>query len=147
MDGPVARKWGALALKMPEFAPPGWTNCIAHLAPRIAGCYEETIGSTIREHAMKVLRMAAVFAVLAGPAYAQMPNLNLLQDTPSKTDEEKAADAERDKAYKETLKKIPDAKTSNDPWGSMRSETPKAAPKTVTPKTSAKKTKAGSIAN
>lgn len=94
---------------------------------------------------MKVLRMAAVFALLAGPAYAQMPNINLLQDGPSKTDEEKAADAARDKAYKETLKKIPDAKGSNDPWGSMRSDPPKAA----TPKasSSAKKTKAGSVAN
>jgi len=92
---------------------------------------------------MKVLRMAAVFALLAGPAYAQMPNLNLLQDGPSKTDEEKAADAERDRAYKETLKKIPDAKVSNDPWGSMRSDPPKPA----TPKASAKKTKAGSTVN
>jgi len=93
---------------------------------------------------MKVFRMAAVFVLLAGPAFAQMPNINLLQDAPSKTDEEKAADAERDKAYKETLKKMPDAKATNDPWGSMRSESPKpAAPK----KTSAKKTKAGSTAN
>jgi hypothetical protein len=76
---------------------------------------------------MKVFRMAAVLALLAGPAYAQMPNINLLQEGPGKTEDEKAADAERDKAYKETLKKIPDAKVSNDPWGAMRSDTPKAA--------------------
>ena len=78
---------------------------------------------------MKLFRMAAVLlAVLAGPAYAQMPNLNLLQEGPGKTPEEKAAEAERDKAYKETLKKIPDAKASNDPWGGVRSnEAPKTA--------------------
>lgn len=84
---------------------------------------------------MKLFRMAAVLlAVLAGPAYAQMPNLNLLQDGPSKTPEEKAADAEREKAYKETLKKIPDSKASNDPWGGMRTDPPKtaAAPKSAT---------------
>lgn len=99
---------------------------------------------------MKLFRMAAVMlAVLAGPAYAQMPNLNLLQEGPGKTPEEKAADAEREKAYKETLKKIPDAKASNDPWGGMRSDPPKqqpAAPKAAA--TSApKKTKAGTAAN
>lgn len=107
---------------------------------------------------MKVFRMAAALALLAGlvgpgpaylagPAYAQqLPNINLLADTPSKSDDEKAADVERDKAYKETLKKIPDAKASNDPWGGMRSDPPKTA---ATPKTSAsaKKTKTSPRAN
>jgi hypothetical protein len=90
--------------------------------------------------------MAAVLAVLAGPAYAQqMPNINLLQDGPSKTDEEKAADAERERAYKETLKKMPDAKASNDPWGGMRSDPSKAAaPKAST---AAKKTKTSPTTN
>ncbi len=61
-------------------------------------------------------------------------------------DDEKAADVEREKAYKETLKKIPDAKASNDPWGGMRSDPPKTA---ATPKTSAsaKKTKTSPSAN
>jgi len=99
---------------------------------------------------MKLFRMAAVLlAVLAGPAYAQMPNINLMQDAPSKSPEEKAADAEREKVYKETLKKIPDAKSSNDPWGGMRSDPPKqAAPKASAATTSApKKTKTGTAAN
>ena len=99
---------------------------------------------------MKLFRMAAVLlAVLAGPAYAQMPNLNLLQEGPGKTPEEKAADAEREKAYKETLKKIPDAKSSNDPWGGMRADPPKqpaAAPK-ASAATSAAKKKSGTAAN
>ncbi len=105
---------------------------------------------------MKVFRMAAVLALLAGPAflaepaaYAQdssSPHINLLADAPSKTDDEKAVDAEREKAYKETMKKIPDAKASNDPWGGMRSDPPKpaAAPKASA---SARKTKTGSTTN
>ncbi len=97
---------------------------------------------------MKLFRMAAVLAVLAGPAYAQMPNLNLLQDAPSKTAEEKAAEADRDRAYKETLKKIPDSKASNDPWGGMRSDPPKqAAPKASAATGAPKKTKSGTAAN
>jgi hypothetical protein len=88
---------------------------------------------------MRVFRIAAVFALLTGPAYAQMstPNVNLIPELQSKTPEEKAAEEERDKAYRESLKKIPDAKVSNDPWGNVRS--------TDAPKTAAKpKTKTGS---
>jgi hypothetical protein len=108
----------------------------------------------IKESMMKLFRMGAVLAVLAGPtvlagpAYAQMPNLNLLQEGPGKTPEEKAAEAERDRAYKETLKKIPDSKASNDPWGGMRSDPPKpaAAPK-ASAATGAPKKKSGTTAN
>ena len=85
----------------------------------------------------------ASLALLAGPAAAQMqtPNINLLPDAQSKTPEEKEADAVKEKAYRESLKKIPDAKASNDPWGNVRStEAPKAAapakPKTKTGSTS-----------
>jgi hypothetical protein len=96
---------------------------------------------------MKLFRMAVVLAVLAPPAYAQMPNINILQDGPSKTPEEKAADVEREKAYKETLKKIPDSKASNDPWGGMRSDPPKqAAPKVSAATGAPKKTKPGMAA-
>jgi hypothetical protein len=82
------------------------------------------------ENPMKVLRAVAVIALLTGPAYAQAPHVNLIPEMNSKTPEEKAADAERDKAYKESLKKIPDAKGSSDPWGTVRSDAPKAAAKT-----------------
>jgi hypothetical protein len=96
---------------------------------------------------MKVFRLAAVLAVLAGPAFAQeAPHINLLADSPSKTDDEKAADAERDRAYKETLKKIPDAKASNDPWGGMRADPPKQPAPKASASTSTKK-KAGTAAN
>jgi hypothetical protein len=73
-----------------------------------------------------------------------MPNINLMADQPGKTPEEKEADEAREKAYKETLKKIPDAKTSSDPWGGVRtSDAPKPAVKT----TAAKKPKTGSNPN
>jgi hypothetical protein len=94
---------------------------------------------------MMIFRAAALVASLAGlsaPASAQMqtPNINLLPEFQSKTPEQKEADAVREKAYRESLKRIPDAKTSNDPWGNVRAA--------ETPKTPAKpKTKTGSNAN
>ena len=100
---------------------------------------------------MRVLRAAALIALLTAPAlvrpaYAQMPNVNLMPDVPSKTQEEKDADEVRDKAYKESLKKIPDAKTSSDPWGNVRSDAPKAA--STAPKAPAKsKTKTATNPN
>jgi hypothetical protein len=91
---------------------------------------------------MKVLRAAAMIVLLTGPAYAQqMPNINLIPELSSKTPEEKEADAARDKAYKDSLKKIPDAKASSDPWGTVRSnDAPKSTAKAPTAKP---KTKTG----
>ena len=100
---------------------------------------------------MKKTSVAMTIALLAGwampsmPSHAQMPNINLLADQPGKSAEEKEADEAREKAYKETLKKIPDAKAASDPWGAVRTtETPKApAVKTTAakkPKTTATKT-------
>jgi hypothetical protein len=85
---------------------------------------------------MKVFRIAAALALLAGPAYAQAPALNLMADGPGKTSEQKAAEEARDKAYKESLKKIPDAKAPSDPWGNVRSGD---SARTSTPKASAAK--------
>lgn len=93
---------------------------------------------------MKVFRTLAVIALLTGPAYAQqMPDINLIPQLKSKTPEEKEQEAQQQKAYKDSLKKIPDAKVSNDPWGNVRSaETPKtsapAKPKTKTGSTQTK---------
>jgi hypothetical protein len=72
----------------------------------------------------------------AGPAHAQTPSVNLLADQPSKTPEQLEKEEADQKAYKESLKKIPDAKVSNDPWGNVRSgDTPKAAVAPAKPKT------------
>jgi hypothetical protein len=93
---------------------------------------------------MRIFRAAALAAFLAGlaaPASAQSPNINLMPEVASKTPEEKEADAAREKAYRESLKKIPDAKGSTDPWGNVRAaEPPKPAPAKA-------KTKTGSTAN
>ena len=96
---------------------------------------------------MRVFRVAALIMLLASPAFAQMPPLNLLQDKPGKTQDQKDAEAARDKAYQDSLKKIPDAKPPADPWGNVRSSDapPKAPAKAAA---SAKpKTKTGSTAN
>ena len=53
--------------------------------------------------------------------------------------QEKEQEAEQQKAYKESLKKIPDSKASVDPWGTVRSPEPA---KTATP--AKPKTKTGS---
>jgi hypothetical protein len=68
-----------------------------------------------------------------------MPAMNMMPEVPSKSPEEKEQDAIKDKAYKDSLRKIPDAKTSSDPWGTVRSND---APKTTAP--AKPKTKTGS---
>src|ERR1700761_4234498 len=69
----------------------------------------------------KVLGLAAAVMLLASPALAQIPKLNLLQDNrPAKTQEEKDAESAQERAYRDSLKKIPDAKAPSDPWGTVR---------------------------
>jgi LPS O-antigen subunit length determinant protein (WzzB/FepE family) len=85
-----------------------------------------------------------VTSLVSSPAYAQTPHVNLLSDLPSKTPEEREADEAREKAYKDSLRKIPEAKAPSDPWGGVRSSD---APKTSTAKAPAKKTKTGSNVN
>jgi hypothetical protein len=86
-----------------------------------------------------MLSAAVVVVLLAAPAYAQTPNINLIPEFQSKSPEEKEQDAIKERAYKDSLRKIPDAKASSDPWGTVRSnDAPKAA---AAP---AKKSKTGS---
>src|SRR5579883_2863922 len=101
---------------------------------------------------MKFARLAAAglamptSIVLVRPAHAQMPNINLMPEVKSKTPEEKEQEAAQDKAYKDSLRKIPDAKASTDPWGGVRTDPPKSTTSTPSSKTTsaAKKTKTGS---
>lgn len=98
---------------------------------------------------MRILSAAAVMVLLMVPAYAQTPNINLIPELSSRTPEEKEADAIKEKAYRDSLRKIPDAKASSDPWGTVRSnDAPKAsASPPAKPKTQAKtQTKTGSSA-
>ena len=86
---------------------------------------------------MRVFRLAAVVraAGRAGLRGSATPNINLIPELQSKTPEEKEAEAARDKAYKESLKKIPDAKTSSDPWGTVRGGDTAKASTPVKPRT------------
>ena len=86
-----------------------------------------------------ILSAWAMTLLSAAPAYAQLPAMNMMPEAPTKSPEEKEQDAIRDKAYKESLKKIPDAKASSDPWGTVRNND---APKTAAP--AKPKTKTGS---
>jgi len=78
--------------------------------------------------------LTAAVSWLASPAFAQnLPpgmGLPLGGDTKTLTPEEKEAQEARDKAYKESLKKIPNQTAPNDPWGSARAaeQQQKAAP-------------------
>jgi hypothetical protein len=100
---------------------------------------------------MKIFRAAALTALLAGPAYAQsLPDINIIPDARSKTQEEIEQDKINEKAYKESLRKIPDAKVTSDPWGNVRGDAPKAEKSTQTkPRTKSGSTsaKAGGTAN
>jgi hypothetical protein len=92
----------------------------------------------------RIVGAAAITAWLASSAYAQIAPSFALNPTVSKTQEEKDAESARDKAYRESLKKIPDAKAPADPWGVARSvDAPKAdtakSSKTDTTKTGASK--------
>jgi hypothetical protein len=93
---------------------------------------------------MKIFRAAALIALLSGPAYAQMPDINLIPETKSKTPDEIEQDKVQEKAYRDSLRKIPDAKTSSDPWGSVRSAD---APQTAKRAQTKPRTKTGSTAN
>lgn len=91
---------------------------------------------------MRIPSAAALMLLLMAPAYAQSPNINLIPELQTKSPEEKEQEASRERAYKESLKRIPDAKASSDPWGGVRSnEAPRAvAPGTVTSKTAVPRT-------
>jgi hypothetical protein len=92
---------------------------------------------------MRMLSAAAVVVLLTAPAYAQTPNINLMPELVAKSAEEKEADAIKEKAYKDSLRKIPDAKGSSDPWGNVRStDAPKDPAKAAA--APAKKSKTGS---
>lgn len=92
---------------------------------------------------MKVLRAAALLGLLIGSAaHAQSPNINLIPEMKSKTPEEIERDKQLDKAYKDSLRKIPDAKAPNDPWGAVR--TPEAPPHAAAKTKGKSRTKASS---
>ncbi|WP_291851699.1 hypothetical protein [Bradyrhizobium sp.] len=88
---------------------------------------------------MRMLSAVAAMVWLTAAASAQTPNVNLIPELQSKSPEEKEQEAIRERAYKDSLRKIPDAKGASDPWGNVRgADAPRAnAPKAVAPKADA----------
>lgn len=93
---------------------------------------------------MKVIFVvAAMILTLAAPTYAQSRDTKA--PTPEqmmggKTPDQIEKEQEAEKAYKESLKKIPDVKASSDPWGSARGiDTVKTGPKPAAAKKPAAK--------
>jgi hypothetical protein len=77
---------------------------------------------------MRVFCLAAAIAMLAGPVYAQSKPKTIDEMMNAKTPDQIEKEQAADRAYKESLKKIPDAKAATDPWGNARSaDAPKAA--------------------
>lgn len=83
--------------------------------------------------AFRAALVAACLGLSGSAAMAQTPNINLMPETKSQTPEEKERDAVADKAYRESLRKIPD-KAVSDPWGDVRGGEASRAAKTAAPK-------------
>jgi hypothetical protein len=101
---------------------------------------------------MRIFCAAAIFALLAGPAFAQDKPVPRYGDLgAAKSPQEIEADKAAEKAYNNSLKNIPD-QGPVDPWGNARSsDAPKNAVKPVSKSAAktapAKTTKTGSTAN
>jgi hypothetical protein len=94
---------------------------------------------------MRFLLAATIIAALSAPAFAQQPHMQEYgQPDKDKTASEKAADKAAADAYQRSLGAIPD-KGTTDPWGTVRSDTPKTtSTKAAATKTTKAKTKTGS---
>jgi hypothetical protein len=73
---------------------------------------------------MRTITVAAIIALLTLPAYAQLkPMGNSGSGQPQQTAEEKAAAQQKildEKAYKDSLARIPSREKKADPWGGVR---------------------------
>jgi hypothetical protein len=88
---------------------------------------------------MRLALAAVIIAALTAPAFAQdnhVPRYG--EEDKEKSPSQKEADKAAADAYKRSLNNIPD-KGPSDPWGTVRSDSPKPA----TAKTTKAKTKGG----
>jgi hypothetical protein len=73
---------------------------------------------------MRTFAIAAIIAVLAVPAHAQMGHGKGGGQLGQKSNEQIVAEQQKkqkeENAYKDALKKIPDQPVKQDPWGNMR---------------------------
>jgi hypothetical protein len=68
----------------------------------------------------KLVQAAAITVLLMGTAAAQVPMSLPLGETKHYTPEEIERQKAIDRAYKAATDKIPEKKTSNDPWATVR---------------------------
>jgi len=71
---------------------------------------------------MRVIRLAAMIALLSGPAFAQQAGEADKEKTPGQIQSETQAK----EAYEKSLGNIPD-KGATDPWGAVRNNNPPKA--------------------
>jgi len=91
---------------------------------------------------MRFLLATAIIASLVTPAFAQDNHVPRYGEADKeKTPAQKAADKAAAEAYQRSLGAIPD-KSSNDPWGNVRSDAPKTTTTTTARSTTGKSTKA-----
>jgi hypothetical protein len=69
----------------------------------------------------KIIVAAGLLALLAGPAYSQAMSLFPQPGDTRKSPEEVERERAIEQQYKSATDKIPDKKSSNDPWGNVRS--------------------------
>lgn len=72
---------------------------------------------------VNALSAGMLAALLTGSAAAQGLNMPMGGDTKTLTNEEKEKQADRERAYKDAVRKIPDQKANTDPWGDIRNST------------------------
>ena len=94
---------------------------------------------------MRVLCVAVVMGLLAGPVYAQSQPVPRYGETDKeKTAQQKAAERDAERAYQRSLGNIPEKGGTADPWGNVRTE---STPKTAAKSAPEKRAKTGNPAN
>ena len=94
---------------------------------------------------MRILCVAVVMGLLAGPAYAQSQPVPRYGETDKeKTPQQKAAERDTERAYQRSLGNIPEKAGTADPWGTVRTE---STPKTAAKSAPEKRAKTGNPAN
>jgi hypothetical protein len=92
---------------------------------------------------MRVILAAAMMTLLTTTAFAQDNHVQRYGEADKeKSQTEIQAEKDAQRAYQKSLGNIPD-KGPSDPWGTVRSDTPKAATSTPPAKTAKTKTKTG----
>jgi hypothetical protein len=81
----------------------------------------------------KLIPAAAILALVAGPASAQVALSPFKEQEKKLTPDELKEKQQRDKDYKAAMDKIPDKKVTVDPWGDVR-----PAPQATAPQSTAK---------